>query len=128
MKKTLKNKSIDIDGTEFLENLRIKLEDDSASLVMKNNIIKIIKSKKIYLDTITDLYTHLTWINRSNTYYFDGLAYLVRYTHICPHCAVEEVEFKIYNDEKLFDFLQPYFDLGFNSDSSWKAIWRDDNE
>ena len=128
MNDTFENKYIDIDGTEILTNLKIKLGDGTTWVVMENNIKKIIKSKKIYLENIDCLYVSLASMSRRPGYYFEKLAYLIEYNNLPPQSAVNKIRGLIYNDEELLDFLQPYFDLGQNSDGSTRAIWRDDNE
>ena len=118
----------DIDGIEFLKNLKLKLGDGTTWLTMENDIKKIIESKEIYLENIDSLYVYLASMSREPEHYFEKLAYLIECDDLPPKSAVNKIRGLIYTDEKLLDFLQPHFDLGRNSDGSTRAVWKDEHK
>jgi len=127
MKKTLINKSIDISGTEFLTIIGRKQEAEDYFPILKLDIESISKEKEVNLDNIQDLFSYLIFSEEKYKYYYEGLKTLIS-DDMCPHSAIEIMDNNIDEDEKIFSFLEEYFEYKFTIDGMVKINWREGNE
>lgn len=123
MKETFENKTIDIDGTEFLTIINRKAEAEEYFPILKDDIENINKIKEVKLDNIQELFTYLVYSEENYKHYYEGLKKLIA-DDMCPTCAVEIIENEIDENEKMFSFLEEYFDYEFTMDGMVRVDWR----
>jgi len=127
MRETFENKPIDIDGTELLTIINRRAEAKEYFPILKDDIENINKIKKVNLDNIQELFTYLVYSEGNYKHYYEGLKTLIA-DDICPTCAVEIIDNEIDEDEKMFSFLEDYFDYEFTIDGMVRIDWRENNE
>ena len=126
MNNTFKNKSIEIDGTEFLTIINRRAETEEYFPVLKDDIENISKTKEVNLDNTQELFTYLVCSEENYKHYYTGLKRLIA-DDICPTSAVEIIDNSIDEDEKMFSFLEDYFDYEFTIDGMVKIDWINEN-
>ena len=117
---------IEIDGTEFLTIINKRAETDKYLPVLKDDIENINKTKEINLDNIQELFTYLVYSEENYKHYYDSLKTLIS-DDVCPTSAVEIIDNEIDEDEKMFSFLEEYFDYEVTIDGMVK-IYLDNEE
>ena len=123
---TFENKSVAIDGTEFLTIINRRAETEEYLPVLKDDIENINKTKEVNLDNIQELFTYLVCSEENYKHYYAGLKRLIA-DDICPTSAVEIIDNEIDEDEKMFSFLEEYFDYEVTIDGMVK-IYLDNEE
>lgn len=125
MKNIFKNKSIDINGTDFLAIIKRRAEAKDYFPILENDIKNISKTKEITLNNSQEIFTYCVYSEENHKHYYEGLKTFIS-NGMCPDCAVDIIENEINENEKMLSFLEEYFEYEFTIDGMIKVDWNNE--
>lgn len=127
MKNRFENKSVDIDGTEFLAIINNQYKKGVFLGTMGSSIEKIIDKKKIDLDSIDELFRFLMYVKTDSLFYYEGFKAFIDHG-INLDDAIKRIDDLIHNNNTIFTYLVKYIDYKIIDRETDILVWRDDNE
>ncbi len=127
MKNKFKNKSIDIDGTEFLAIIKSQYNNRVYSPTMRGDIKNIIDMKKMDLDNIDELFRFLMYVKTDSLFYYEGFKALMNHGMSLDD-SIKRIDGLILDNNTIFTYLVQYIDYKRIDNETDVLVWRDDNE